>query len=57
MWHAKEKCYVRRNTKITSRATAVELAKNTNLNFYTKLRQEKTFFNITAKEGAEKICK
>ena len=54
MWHAKEKCYVRRNTKITSRATAVELAKNTNLNFYTKLRQEKTFFNITAKEGVEK---
>ena len=54
MRHAKEKCYVRRNLKITSRATAVELAKNTNLDSYANLRQGKTFLKITAKEGAEK---
>ena len=54
MRHAKEKCYVRRNLKITSGATAVELAKNTNLDSYANLRQGKTFLKITAKEGAEK---
>ena len=51
---AKEKLYVRRSLKTTSRATAVELAKDTYLDFYANLRQGKTFFSITAKEGAEK---
>ena len=54
MWLAKEKRYVRRSLKTTSRATAVELAKDTYLDFYANLRQGKTFFSITAKEGAEK---
>ena len=54
MWLAKEKRYVRRSLKTTSRATAVELAKDTYLDFYVNLRQGKTFFSIIAKEGAEK---
>ncbi len=54
MWLAKEKRYVRRSLKTTSRATAVELAKDTYLDFYANMKQGKIFFNITAKEGAEK---
>ena len=54
MWLAKEKRYVRRSLKTTSRATAVELAKGTYLDFYANMRQGKIFFSITAKEGAEK---
>ena len=34
--------------------SAVELAKDTYSDFYANLRQGKTFFSITAKEGAEK---
>ena len=41
MWLAKEKRYVRRSLKTTSRATAVELAKDTYLDFYANLRQGK----------------
>ena len=54
MWLAKEKRYVRRSLKTTSRTTAVELAKDTYLDFYANMRQRKIFFSITAKEGAEK---
>ncbi|MBT91142.1 MAG: hypothetical protein CL921_06270 [Deltaproteobacteria bacterium] len=54
MWLAKEKHYVRRSLKTTSRATAVELAKDTYLDFYANLRQGIIFFSITAKEGVEK---
>ena len=57
MWLAKEKRYVRRSLKTTSRATAVELAKDTYLDFYANLRKRKTFFNIIAKECAEKYLK
>ena len=54
MWLAKEKHYVRRSLKTASRATAVELAKDTHLDFYANLRQGIIFFSITAKEGVEK---
>ena len=47
MWLAKEKRYVRRSLKTTSRATAVELAKDTYLDFYANLRQGKTFYKLT----------
>ena len=55
MWLAKEKRYVRRSLKTTSRATAVELAKDTYLDFYANMRQGKTFLQYHSKRECKKI--
>ena len=54
MWLPKENKYARKSLRTRSEETAIEKGKAAYLEIYANLRQGKSYFSITTKEGVEK---
>jgi integrase len=54
MWLAKENKYARKSLRTRSQTTAIERGKDAYIEICANLRQGKTYFSITTKEGVER---
>ena len=54
MWLAKENKYVRKSLRTRNQTTAIERAKDAYLEIHANMKQGKTYFSISTKEGVER---